>query len=131
MWLSSPQIPSPADYGLDAESSRLEIWTEFIEAPTPIISTRFLKPEVQVQNANLALDPNFSDDSLSFGTMNIGAGSAFPVQEEFGDSFNDPPIVVGKSWSVIAGRRFLIEKIDFPEVAPHLAKLPKSAAITR
>src|SRR5207244_5294593 len=87
------QIPSPEAYGLDPNTSRLESWTEFDEAPDPIISTRLLQSEADPQNQ---MDPHFSDDTLNFGIMTIGNGTAFSLQDTPADSF-DSAINVAKT----------------------------------
>src|SRR5439155_17311392 len=36
------QIPSPAEMGMNPKTARLEVWTEFFDAPTPEQSTGFI-----------------------------------------------------------------------------------------
>src|SRR5258708_916233 len=122
------QLPAPEEYGLDAETTRLEIWTEFVDAPDSTVNTVFLKPETDPQNPKGGVDPYLSDDEVNFGEASLAGGSAFSLEDELADPFQ-APILVGKTWTTIAGRRFLIEKVDYMDVAAQLARLPKSAAI--
>jgi len=123
------QLPPPSDYGLEA-GARLEIWTEFMESPTPAISTRLLKPAAVAPDAKV-LDPQFSDNTLDFGAVRISLGTAFPLTEASVDSVDEPPVLVAKEWTTIDQRQFLIEKVDLADAAVQLAKLPKTAAVRR
>jgi len=57
-------LGSPADYGLNPETTLLEMYSEFHVAPTP---------EKIIQVAPDLL----SDETLNFGAMMIGSGKAF------------------------------------------------------
>src|SRR5262249_23232947 len=59
---------SPADYGLNPETTRLEIWTEFFNPPAP-------------RKVNSITPDNFYDEQLDFGKMSIGPGKAFALNE--------------------------------------------------
>src|ERR1043166_5753604 len=124
------QLPSPAEYGLDPSSTRLEVWTEFFEAATPQVARRLLKPDSGAPVAG-AVDQYFADDTLDFGTMRIGPGTAFSLGEAAGDPFEEPPAVVGKTWTTINDRQFLIEKVVLSDVAAQLARLPKTAVVNQ
>src|SRR5207247_8463418 len=76
------QMPlSPADYGLDPDTTRLELWTEFLEAPAPIKTTTVLKAQLDPVVRQAMVDPDLTDDTLDFGQTRFGPGSAFPLQK--------------------------------------------------
>jgi hypothetical protein len=108
---------SPADYGLNPETTRLEVFTEFVEAPAGLATTEFLKIEQDPQKRMRMVD--FVDETLHFGALKIGKGRAFDLQ---GKLRGDLP--VGKTWEVLEGRTFLIEAVEFEAVAPALNELP-------
>jgi hypothetical protein len=98
------QPPAPEEYGLDSATTKLAVWTEFLDAPV-------LTPVTVGQE-----DP---DTDLSIGTMRIIRGKAFPVDQP--DS-NTPTT---KRWVELNGRHFLIEEVPIPALAPHLQSLPQ------
>jgi len=120
------QLPSPAEFGLRPETTRLEVWTEFLEAPVPQSSLTNLKRRSGAQEA---------DQQLSFGVMRIGSGRAFSLGSDRQDAI--PPgnhgeaIEVGKTWLNIDGRTFLVESVPFEEAAAKLRTLPPSEARVR
>jgi hypothetical protein len=124
-------LPSPTEYGMDEETTRLEVWTEFVQSPEVTFTTSFLKPEVAAPADETLLDPNLSDDAVSFGAMQIGPGTVFPASSTADTPLDDAPAPVGKTWTSIDGRQFLIEKAEYSKLSPELAKLPKSAAIRK
>ncbi len=93
--------------GYDPATTRLEVWTEFIEAPAP----RKI-PHLRKQN---------QDETLDFGTMQIGRGKAFAVGE---DRSSPRAIPINKKWVQLEGRNFLIEAVDFQAVGHQLRELP-------
>jgi hypothetical protein len=132
------QLPSPADFGLDPRSTRLEVLTEFLEAPVPAISTVAVgaqgsteapasgvnslprdRRDTSIGNAPL------TDDTVSFGAMQLGRGSAFMLGGPPGRSQRT---AVGKSWQVMNGnRRVLVEQVKWPSIEPQLQALPAPA----
>ena len=99
--------PTPQELGLNPETTRLQVLTEFVEAAPP---TKTRQPLGQL-----------SDDTLGFSGMTIGLGKAFSVNTT-GDRTGDVP--VAKQWEHLEGRDFLIEEIPFEKVAEQLQKLP-------
>lgn len=59
---------SPADMGLDGETCRIQIWSEFLQTPQPFKRARVIRrtPTVVEQ-----------DESLDFGSFEFTAGKAF------------------------------------------------------
>src|SRR6266540_6349272 len=103
----SSGLGSPADYGLNPETSLLEMYSEFHVAPAPRKTT-------QVTPDNLA------DETLNFGEMTIARGKAFGLDAP------EPSIPVLKTWQEIAGRTFLVESVRFSLAKPFLDNLQAS-----
>lgn len=112
--------------GFDAATVRLEVWTEFQEAPPPGIETVVVRSETDPSVRAQMLEPDQVDQRLDFGAMRMDAGSgkAF-VEPESGNA-----VRILKEWKEIGGRRFLIESATYEELAPLLDSLPlKTAAV--
>ena len=122
--------PSPAEWGLNPETTRLEVFTEFIEAPEAKVTSVVLKQEGDAVARRFMKEPDLVDQRLDFGGMTFGQGQAFPLGAE-ADAFNDATVQTGKSLENINGRRILIEKVDYPAVREHLGRLPKSASLNK
>lgn len=124
--------PSPAEWGLDPHSTRLEVFTEFIELPAHRRSQIVLRREVDRARAARMAEPDLIDQQLEFRDLRFGPGLAFSI-----DSF--PPfearagaaVPTGKSLETIDGRTFLIEKVDFGSLRPMLSTLPAATAQAR
>lgn len=93
--------------GFDQASTRLEVWTEFVNAPAPI----------KQEQARTGM----TDESLDFGTMQIGAGRAFSLGQGDAPAVSAP---VAKRWLQIDGRTFLVEAVQFKAVKDELNQLP-------
>jgi hypothetical protein len=109
------QPPTPASLGLNPDTTRLQVLTEFFGPPQPAETTSTL-PE----QAGLAL----TDDTLDFGTMQMIPGKAFMLGEE------SPSARVGKSWVTLQGRQFLVEAVPVSALAEQLDALPAPSAQT-
>lgn len=73
--LSATQL---AALGFDAETVRIEVWTEFLEAPDPVEQRLVLKTETNATVRATMVEPDEVDHVLKFGSaMAIGPGSAF------------------------------------------------------
>ncbi len=106
------QPPTPKELGLAPDTTRLEVLTEFIESPTPAKRTVGLESKA-----------SDADQSLYFGAMTMVRGRAFSTGEP---SRTNRPVAVSKSWEQIEGRPFLIEQVDYNQIAPKLNTLPKT-----
>ena len=109
------QPPTPASLGLDPDTTRLQVLTEFLNPPQPAETTSTL-PE----QAGVAL----TDDTLDFGTMQMIPGKAFKLGED------SPSARVGKSWVTLQGRQFLVEAVPVAALAEQLDALPAPMAQT-
>jgi hypothetical protein len=104
------QPPSPAVYGLNPATTRLQVLTEFFNPPAPDKAT--------------VINSNISDDRiLNFGDMQMGVGNAFLFQS---NSTTRPGASVGKHWTNLDNRTFLIEDVPYKAVSNLLSSLHAS-----
>ena len=105
--------PSPAEWGLNPATTRLQVLTEFFDPPVPQKQTR-------LHNGIP------SDTVLDFGLMRMGAGKAFTIEQE--QSGAPKRIPVDKQWLKLeVNRDFLIEELDYETAEPFLDALPLPA----
>ncbi len=122
------QLDSPATYGMNPETTRLEVYTEFVEAPTPIaVQTVVVAEGTDPRIAQTLQEPDLVDEQLDFGAMRMGPGHAFPLEAR--PQMRDEATPTGKRGSRREGRQLLIEKVEYFQIAPQLDQLPKSAAV--
>ena len=115
------QLPvSPADFGLDPLTTRLELFTEFLTPPEPRQARRSLR-------AATPDAPALEDTDLDWGSMRIGAGRGFLAPAP-GRSGTVPSL---KSWTWRENRCFLLESFEYEAVQRHLARLPQAANAAR
>jgi hypothetical protein len=106
---------SPAAYGLNPATTKLQLYTEFFSPPAPV--------KTSIQRNNTA-----EDILLDFGAAKIGMGQVFSVQAQ-GQRTAIPKGRVAKHWSQLDGnRQFLIEEIPYRAISNALQKLPLHAA---
>ncbi|HEY4416944.1 MAG TPA: hypothetical protein VGO57_14740, partial [Verrucomicrobiae bacterium] len=110
------QPPLPASLGLNPETTRIQVLTEFLSAPTPKITQRKL-PTRRGQSAD--------DEELTFGDMTMVPGKAFSLGHDTKQAR------VRKSWVKLQGRQFLLEEVPTAEVETDLESLPVPAQQTR
>jgi hypothetical protein len=131
------QPPSPAQWSFNPDTTRLQVWTEFSDWPEGTKQTTFLRQETDPVKRRTMAEPDFKDELLEFGTMQMGRGKAFaietdairqagidvgaevPVGKEF-DTFQDP--------DTLQPRTFLVESVEYAQVKPLLDTLPQMAA---
>jgi hypothetical protein len=101
--------------------SRLEIFTEWLpETPEPERTPQPIAADEQT--GRIA----FADDMLRFGAdTRLVRGRAFALQEQVEGG---EQIQVGKQFARIEGRPMLIESVNYRELKPLLAELPRAAA---
>ena len=108
------QPPDPVGLGLNPQTTRLQVLTEFFNPPQPGVSTTTMPTDAG----------NLEDDSLSFGAMQMGQGKAFLVGS------SSPTVGVDKRWLVIQGRQFLVEEVPIVSIAKAIDSLPPFVAQT-
>ena len=120
--------PSPKEFGLDPATTRLEIWTEFVEAPAPQVETRLLSQTPYSPSGQRMTEPDLVDEILDFKAMKTGSGTAFALYTAKMDT-DAPLIPVAKRWQQADGRTFLVESVSFSAIQPHLEALPPAQAV--
>lgn len=101
------QLPSPTNWNFNPQTTVLQVWTEFTQAPVPTIQASATVP------ASGLLDQN-----LSFGMMQMGHGKAFSIGDE------DALVPVAKHWNVTGGRTFLVEEVLLNALTAQIQALP-------
>lgn len=109
------QPPGPEEYGLDPDTTKLQVLTEFFDPPQTKRAVRTIR-----QNDGTIAE----DDDLDFGAMRFGRGKAFSINDKAKD------VSVAKQWLKLEGRQFLIEEVGMPEVQKELKALPKPLSST-
>src|SRR5687767_9730127 len=115
------QLPPPEEFGLDPNTTRLELYTEFIEFPEATKQTIVLNRDTSPLRDQM-VEPDLTDDVLDFGALRVGTGNAFPTDDP------ENTLQTGKSWEMRDGRRLMIEKLDYASLIPFLEKLPPQQA---
>jgi Concanavalin A-like lectin/glucanases superfamily len=103
----------PDAYGLGDTSTILQVYSEFFNSPTPVMTA--------VTNDNVV-----DDQLLDFGDMKMAVGQAFFVNAQGG------PILAGivtKQWVQVNNRTFLIEAIPYSAISNQLQQLPNASNI--
>ena len=107
------QPPTPESFGLNADTARLQIMTEFFSSLMPTVQSNQLPSQ-----AGVAL----TDQALNFGTMQMTPGRAFRM----GQNADPVNALVAKHWVTVQGRHFLIEEVPVDAIVAGLASLPLS-----
>lgn len=124
--------PGPAAFGLDPATTRLEVLTEFIDAPEPRVTSKKLREETQANRRARMVEPDLIDESLEFGTVAISLGKAFsaaphtekvpPPDPNLGRGIKAGPPAsssstpIAKRWQLLEGRQFLIESVEYKDL---------------
>ena len=123
--------PSPLVYGLNPATTRLEVYTEFLDPPTPSKSVSVIKQEFDPVLRAMMFEPDLVDERLDFGVMFIGTGDAFALDDAAAITEPETAVPVGKSWEQREGRNLLIEKVEYSSIQRQLLQLPKGAALNK
>jgi len=115
-----PDVGLLAELGFDPEHLRLEVWTEFFEAPEPERVTTVLRAEPDAGLRKRLAEPDMVDEGLDFGELNLGSGRAFAESQDA----DEGGIGVAKQFLAVEGRRFLVESCAWTELAPLVEPLP-------
>jgi hypothetical protein len=107
--------------GFSAETSRLEVWTEFFEADQPVRTVSLAKSESDPELRQSLIEPDLVDEALDFGALQLATGRAYAV-----DSAASGSVTVGKQWIEAEGRRFVVESCDWADLDPLLEALPEA-----
>ncbi len=120
--------PSPEAWGLNPATTRLEVFTEFIELPEGGIAIPVIvKQEPDLAMRRAMVEPDLVDNRLDFGAMKFESGQAFPTDQA--DRVSEQNVGTGKSMELVDGRLILIEKVDYRSIEPQLKQLPQTAVV--
>src|SRR4029077_17141161 len=109
-------------YGFPTNTTRIQILTEFYNAPEPDQVVRPLYVEQdQAVRANM-VTPDLVDNTLGFGEFVLGPGSAYIAPG--GGSPYGAGTPVAKEFVTTSGRTFLVETVPYVTVAWALQSLP-------
>ncbi|MBL9168588.1 MAG: hypothetical protein JNN07_12665 [Verrucomicrobiales bacterium] len=99
----------PEAYGLIAESTTIELWSEFLSPPDSTVFPVFE-------------DGVAKDVVVDFGSSRIAAGKAFTTDNQ------DVSVPVRKAYGDVNNRKFLVEKVEYSKVKPFLDQLNPNGA---
>jgi len=115
----APDLAQLDALGFSLKNTRLEIWTEFLTAPTPKITRTVVESETDPVLRSQMVEPDVVEERLDFGLVDMPSGVAYLQAGQ-----SAAPVRVLKQWLQISGRTFLVESIDVPTLGPLLASLP-------
>jgi hypothetical protein len=101
--LEDAGIGSPSDYGLNPDTTLLEMYSEFHSPPVPVKTATTIGEYVV-------------DETLDFGQTRIGHGVAYVLNEEM------ESVPVSKTWTKMEGRDFLVESVPYATIKPLLER---------
>jgi hypothetical protein len=111
------QPHGPEQYGLNPQTSQLQLLTEFFDTPEPI------------QNgASVTNSDGLTDTTLQFGKTTMGHGKAFSIDQTNHNRLTLASTRVYKSWLHLNGRTFLVEQLPFHRIRGELQSLPVPAS---
>jgi hypothetical protein len=110
-------LPAPEDFGMVPTTTRIEIWTEFVEAPVPEKREMTLHKEGSEPRRSQMAEPDLVDELLDFGSLQFTRGKAF-VRGEEAENFG-----VAKRWTEQDGRTVLVEGVQLEPITPALARI--------
>jgi hypothetical protein len=102
------QPPSPTTFGLNPDTTRLQVLTEFFDPPQPTVSAATVPTDAG----------DLEDDFLDFGVMQMIPGKAFLL------GTTTPSVGVDKQWLLLDGRQMLVEEVPVVSIAAELENLP-------
>ncbi len=102
------QPPSPASFGLNPDTTTLQVLTEFFNPPQPTVTANTIPTDAG----------NLEDDFLDFGVMQMIPGKAFLL------GATTPSVGVNKQWLMLDGRQILVEEVPVVSIDNELKQLP-------
>jgi hypothetical protein len=102
------QPPDPASLGLNPQTTRLQVLTEFFNPTQPGVTVTTVATDAG----------DLEDDNLNFGVMQMGHGKAFLLGSA------SPSVDVNKQWLTLNGRQFLVEEVPIVSIASEIDNLP-------
>jgi hypothetical protein len=105
------QLPTCQSYGMDPKTTMLQVLTEFLDPPQPIVT----KNQVKLKAGAMT-----EDSELDFGAFKMGHGKAFLI----GAAANASDATVTKQWLLLDGRQVLVEQVYLQDVQAEIEALP-------
>jgi hypothetical protein len=123
------QPPAPGTFGLNPQTARLQVLTEFFDSP---------EPRAVGQRGRGEAGNGLTDTTLEFGGMEMEPGQALSVADtlrmEVAGMHRTPhgqgrPVY--KTWTHLEGRTFLIEELPYEGMQAELENLPRGGEQAR
>ncbi|HTI73314.1 MAG TPA: hypothetical protein VMF06_25290 [Candidatus Limnocylindria bacterium] len=111
-----------SSFGFPTNATRIQILTEFYDAPNPDKTRRPIRIESSEKVRAKMAEPDLIDEVLDFGQFALTTGRAFPTGQNLAQGNSDTPVV--KQFQRVANRTFLVESLEFQNVQTSLDKLP-------
>lgn len=111
--------------GFPLADSVLEIWTEFHEAPEPVIQSRVIHREANPMRRAEMVEPDLITEDLDFGALKLPSGRAYLKGRAESDA---EPVNILNRWLRLEGRVFLVESIPLDQSENLFAHLPTGDA---
>lgn len=110
------QPPKPGRWNLP-ETANLEMLTEFLDDPKPMIA------KVKRARTEVAQGFDGEDEDLDFGSMRMRHGKAFVLGDKDGGMDGVP---VSKQFLKMDGRDILVEGVSWKQIVDEVKKLPEA-----
>lgn len=108
------QPPAPEKFGLNPDTTEIEVMTEFIDPPQETIKETVAKNDAR------------PDQNISWGAMRLGHGKAFDLGES---ERQRAAVTVKRQYLAVDGRKVLLEKVKLSNIDASLSKLPRQASL--
>ena len=109
------QPPTPESFGLNSETTEIEVITEFLNPPQETI--------IEHQSP----DNGGVDQDVSWGAMRLGRGKAFDLGEQ---AHLGKQILVRRQYMTVNSRKILLEIVPLKKIEAGLQKLPLQSSTT-
>lgn len=123
------KLSDPAELGLNPETSRLAVFTEFVGGPNPEIRNVPSLLADQAVPAGRDAGGMETDVTLQFGEMFMGRGKAFTLGEKGDRPSLGRQVPVLKKWVELNGRKYLFEEVPFSKIQADLDALPRQSSM--
>ena len=127
--------------GMSVETARMQIFHEFQVPEEPQIKTRILYSETNAALRAVMVEPDLSDSTLSWTGLWLPLGREVALDGAVARDPNQPArirvpnplgdtnqVLCAKEWFTTNGTSWLIESLNWKDLAPKMAGLPEMAA---
>ena len=111
------QPPAPESFGLNPQTTEIEVLTEFINPPAAKVAEHKMKGRLQ--------NNSLPDDEVDWGVMRIGHGRAFDLGEP---QKNSSRVAVRRQYMTAQNRNALVEGLSMQSIQANLANLPQQTS---